>query len=120
MKTAWRPYDRPVIMFVPVPVTDDFAIFATGGEPFRSIILGHIDYCPHDDHTYDCIEIDCKISIHKIATFSTIQLTDPIVVAGLIIGGSLPFFFTSYLMNAVGKAASAIVEEVRAHRLLPP
>ena len=23
MKTAWRPYERPVIMFVPVPVTDN-------------------------------------------------------------------------------------------------
>ncbi len=55
-----------------------------------------------------------QFSIDKIAAFSSIQLTDPIVVSGLIIGGSLPFFFTSYLMNAVGKAASAIVEEVRA------
>ncbi len=61
-----------------------------------------------------------QFSIDKIATFSTIQLTDPIVVAGLIIGGSLPFFFTSYLMNAVGKAASAIVEEVRAQFKLKP
>ena len=61
-----------------------------------------------------------QFSIDKIATFSTIQLTDPIVVAGLIIGGSLPFFFTSYLKNAVGKAASAIVEEVRAQFKLKP
>jgi K(+)-stimulated pyrophosphate-energized sodium pump len=35
------------------------------------------------------------------------------VLAGLILGASLPFFFTSYLMNAVGKAAYSIVEEVR-------
>ncbi len=61
-----------------------------------------------------------QFSIDKIAQFSTIQLTDPIVVAGLLIGGSLPFFFTSYLMNAVGKAASAIVEEVRAQFKLKP
>ncbi len=54
-----------------------------------------------------------QFSIDKVAGFSSIQLTDPIVVSGLLIGGSLPFFFTSYLMNAVGKAASAIVEEVR-------
>ena len=45
--------------------------------------------------------------------FPTIQIDDPIVVSGLIIGASLPFFFTSYLMNAVGKAAYSIVEEVR-------
>ena len=61
-----------------------------------------------------------QFSIDKIAKFSTIQLTDPIVVAGLLIGGSVPFFFTSYLMNAVGKAASAIVEEVRAQFKLKP
>jgi K(+)-stimulated pyrophosphate-energized sodium pump len=61
-----------------------------------------------------------QFSIDKIAKFSTIQLTDPIVVAGLLIGGSLPFFFTSYLMNAVGKAASAIVEEVRSQFKLKP
>lgn len=45
--------------------------------------------------------------------FPIIQIDNPIVVAGLIIGASLPFFFTSYLMNAVGKAAFSIVEEVR-------
>jgi K(+)-stimulated pyrophosphate-energized sodium pump len=42
-----------------------------------------------------------------------IEIDNPVVVAGLLIGASLPFFFTSYLMNAVGKAAYAIVEEVR-------
>lgn len=54
-----------------------------------------------------------KTLISTIPQFSNIQLDDPMVVAGLLIGGALPFFFTSYLMNAVGKAASAIVEEVR-------
>jgi len=40
-------------------------------------------------------------------------LSDPIVVAGLVIGAILPFFFTSFLMNAVSVAAQAIVFEVR-------
>ncbi|HEY6238161.1 MAG TPA: sodium-translocating pyrophosphatase [Thermoplasmata archaeon] len=40
-------------------------------------------------------------------------LSDPIVVAGLVIGAILPFFFTSFLMNAVGVAAQSIVFEVR-------
>ena len=35
------------------------------------------------------------------------------MVAGLVIGAILPFFFTSFLMNAVGVAAQAIVFEVR-------
>ncbi|MCI4358234.1 MAG: sodium-translocating pyrophosphatase [Thermoplasmata archaeon] len=42
-----------------------------------------------------------------------LQIDNPLVVAGLVIGGVLPFFFTSFLMNAVGIAAQAIVFEVR-------
>ncbi|MCI4331802.1 MAG: sodium-translocating pyrophosphatase [Thermoplasmata archaeon] len=42
-----------------------------------------------------------------------LTIDNPLIVAGLIIGGILPFFFTSYLMNAVGVAAQAIVFEVR-------
>ncbi len=44
---------------------------------------------------------------------ANLTIDNPLVVAGLIIGGILPFFFTSYLMNAVGIAAQAIVFEVR-------
>ncbi len=44
---------------------------------------------------------------------SQLTLNQPLVVAGLIVGALLPFFFTSFLMNAVGVAAQAIVFEVR-------
>ena len=47
------------------------------------------------------------------ANFTVIQIDNPLVLIGLIVGAMLPFFFTSYLMNSVGKAAYAIVEEVR-------
>jgi K(+)-stimulated pyrophosphate-energized sodium pump len=48
------------------------------------------------------------------ATFTgKLTIDQPLVVAGLIIGAILPFFFTSFLMNAVGVAAQAIVFEVR-------
>ncbi len=40
-------------------------------------------------------------------------LSQPLVVAGLVIGAILPFFFTSFLMNAVGIAAEKMVFEIR-------
>ena len=50
---------------------------------------------------------------HAMAWNAALRIDNPLVVGGLVIGGILPFFFTSYLMNAVGVAAQAIVFEVR-------
>jgi len=43
----------------------------------------------------------------------SIELTDPKVVIGLFIGGSLPFFIAALTMTAVGRAAGKMVEEIR-------
>jgi K(+)-stimulated pyrophosphate-energized sodium pump len=54
-----------------------------------------------------------KIEVDSVPAFSVVAIDNPLVLVGLIVGAMLPFFFTSYLMNSVGKAAYAIVEEVR-------
>lgn len=44
---------------------------------------------------------------------SSIDLTKPTVIAGMLVGGMLPFLFSALTMEAVGKAANQMIEEVR-------
>lgn len=49
----------------------------------------------------------------KVANVSSIDVSKPTVMAGLLVGAMLPFVFSALSMNAVGRAAMAMIEEVR-------
>jgi K(+)-stimulated pyrophosphate-energized sodium pump len=47
------------------------------------------------------------------ANVAMINIAEPSVMAGLLVGAMLPFVFSALSMNAVGRAAMAMIEEVR-------
>ena len=52
------------------------------------------------------------VSLARGGAFS-MEVTDPRVVVGLLIGGILPFFIGALTMTSVGRAAGQMVEEIR-------
>jgi K(+)-stimulated pyrophosphate-energized sodium pump len=52
-------------------------------------------------------------SYTQAVKLTAIDVTKPTVIAGLLIGGMLPFLFGALTMDAVGKAAFKMIEEVR-------
>ena len=49
----------------------------------------------------------------QTAKITSIDISNPTVMSGLLIGAMLPFIFSALSMNAVGKAAMSMIEEVR-------
>ncbi|NLK34547.1 MAG: sodium-translocating pyrophosphatase, partial [Gracilibacteraceae bacterium] len=53
------------------------------------------------------------VSYSQAVGLKSIDILDPAVMIGMFIGGMLPFLFAALTMEAVGKAANQMIEEVR-------
>ena len=53
------------------------------------------------------------VAYKEIAGLEGIDVTQPRVIAGILFGGMLPFFFSSLVIGSVGKTAFRLIEEVR-------
>lgn len=53
------------------------------------------------------------VAFAEVAGLTGIDILNPLVVVGLFVGGMLPFLFSAMTMESVGKAAGAMIDEVR-------
>lgn len=90
-------------------VTKGYAIASAG---LAAVVLFgsyFVDLKHHLEANAATMHLD-PAAINEMLSFS---LRDPQIIIGLFIGGLLPYLFSAFSMNAVGRAAGAVVQEVR-------
>lgn len=87
-------------------VTKGYAIASAG---LAAIVLFGSYYVDLKHH----LEVVRHLTESELASVLDFSLKDPKVIIGLFIGGLLPYLFSAFSMNAVGRAAGAVVTEVR-------
>jgi K(+)-stimulated pyrophosphate-energized sodium pump len=94
-------------------VTKGYAIASAG---LAAVVLFgsyYVDLKHHLEHV-------SHITGPQLDAMLDFSLKDPKVMIGLFIGGLLPYLFSAFSMNAVGRAAGAVVTEVRRQIGLKP
>ncbi|MEO8352711.1 MAG: sodium-translocating pyrophosphatase [Chthoniobacteraceae bacterium] len=97
-------------------VTKGYAIASAGLAAvvlFGSYFVDLKDHLEHPGH-------HGALTPEQIADTLSFSLKDPKVMIGLFIGGLLPYLFSAFSMSAVGRAAGAVVTEVRRQIQLHP
>jgi K(+)-stimulated pyrophosphate-energized sodium pump len=78
---------------------------------FGLIHLGGIEFLEITGYS-DPVEV-AKMTLHDFAAYYDVSLLNPAVLMGLFIGAMTVFLFSAMTMSAVGRAAGAMVQEVR-------
>ncbi len=99
-------------------VTKGYAIASAG---LAAVVLFgsyFVDLKDHLEHGLAALKATLSpeafaIAKAKVADTLGFSLNDPKVMIGLFIGGLLPYLFSAFSMSAVGRAAGAVVTEVR-------
>lgn len=65
------------------------------------------------------VQAQMGIAEHLRILFTGIRISTPTVFIGMLIGGAMPWLFSSFTINAVARAASLIVNEVRKQFKIP-
>jgi len=94
-------------------VTKGYAIASAG---LAAVVLFGSYYVDLKHH----LVVVHQLTESQIAADLAFSLKDPRIIIGLFIGGLLPCLFSAFSMNAVGRAAGAVVTEVRRQLALHP
>jgi K(+)-stimulated pyrophosphate-energized sodium pump len=90
-------------------VTKGYAIASAGLAAVVLFASFFIDLKAHLDSGHSRL----ALSAAQITDCLNFSLKDPMVIIGLFLGGLLPYLFSAFSMSAVGRAAGAVVTEVR-------